>query len=44
MPGSGPRGAAITGSPIGLWPERQLKQFRTKRRRIRAHFGAADKS
>lgn len=37
-----PAARAITGSLIGLWSERQLKQFRTKRRRIRAHFGAAD--
>src|SRR6516225_2888863 len=39
-----PAARAITGSLICLWSERQLKQFRTKRRRIRAHFGAADKS
>ncbi|MEO5374474.1 MAG: hypothetical protein H7840_09360, partial [Alphaproteobacteria bacterium] len=26
----------------GLWSERQQKHFRTKRRRIRAHFGSRE--
>jgi hypothetical protein len=33
---------AITGCLVGFLSEHQLKQFRTKRRRIRAHFGSAD--
>jgi hypothetical protein len=37
-----PAARAIVGNLIALWSERQLKLFRTKRRRIRAHFGAAD--
>jgi hypothetical protein len=32
----------IAGSLAGFLSEHQLKQFRTKRRRIRAHFGSAD--
>src|SRR5262249_41759176 len=37
-----PAGRAIAGNLIARRSERQLKLFRTKRRRIRAHFGAAD--
>ena len=33
---------AITGCLAGFLTEHQLKQFRTKRRRIRAHFGSLD--
>jgi hypothetical protein len=32
----------IIGCLVGFLSERQLKQFRTKRRRIRAYFGSAD--
>jgi hypothetical protein len=43
--GDEPRSAiearAITGCFAGLLSERQLEQFRTKRRRIRAHFGSS---
>jgi len=48
----GPRGSyvheratdaqVIVGRLAGFLSEHQLKQFRTKRRRIRAHFGSAD--
>ena len=37
-----PEAQAITGRLAGFLSEHQLKQFRTKRRRIRAHFGAVD--
>jgi hypothetical protein len=33
---------AITGCLSGFFSAHQLKQFRTKRRRIRAHFGSSD--
>ena len=33
---------AIVGCLAGFLSEHQLKQFRTKRRRIRAHFGSRD--
>ena len=33
---------SINGSVFDFLSARQLKQFRTKRRRIRAHFGSAD--
>jgi hypothetical protein len=33
---------AIAGCLAGFLSEKQLKKFRTKRRRIRAHFGALD--
>jgi hypothetical protein len=33
---------AITGCLAGFLSDHQSKQFRTKRRRIRAHFGSAD--
>jgi hypothetical protein len=37
-----PEAQAITGYVFGLLSTHQQKQFRTKRRRIRAHFGSAD--
>jgi hypothetical protein len=37
-----PDAQAITGCFAGFLSEHQLKQFRTKRRRIRAHFGSID--
>jgi hypothetical protein len=39
---SAPEAQAITGCLVGFLSEHQLKQFRTKRRRIRAHFGSPD--
>jgi hypothetical protein len=33
---------SIIGSLVGFLSEHQLKQFRTKRRRIRAYFGSSD--
>lgn len=39
---SGPELQSIRESLIGFLSEHQRKQFRTKRRRIRAHFGSAD--
>ena len=39
---SDPEAQAITECLVGFLSEHQLKQFRTKRRRIRAHFGASD--
>jgi hypothetical protein len=39
---SGPDAQSIIGCLVGFLSEHQLKQFRTKRRRIRAHFGSAD--
>jgi hypothetical protein len=39
---SDPESQAITGCLANFLSEHQLKQFRTKRRRIRAHFGSAD--
>ena len=39
---SGPEAQAITKCLYGLLSAHQLKQFRTKRRRIRAHFGSPD--
>jgi hypothetical protein len=39
---SNPEAQAITQSLVGFLSEHQLKQFRTKRRRIRAHFGTLD--
>jgi hypothetical protein len=37
-----PEAQAITGYVSGLLSTHQQKQFRTKRRRIRAHFGSAE--
>ncbi len=37
-----PVAQAIFGCLVGFLSEHQLKQFRTKRRRIRAHFGSLD--
>jgi hypothetical protein len=37
-----PEAQAITGYVSGLLSTHQQKQFRTKRRRIRAHFGSSD--
>jgi hypothetical protein len=37
-----PEAQAITGCVSGFLSAQQLKQFRTKRRRIRAHFGSSD--
>jgi hypothetical protein len=37
-----PQAQAITGCLMSLLSARQLKQFRTKRRRIRAYFGSPD--
>ena len=37
-----PEAQAITGCVSGFLSAHQLKQFRTKRRRIRAHFGSSD--
>jgi hypothetical protein len=37
-----PEARAITGCLYGFLSAHQLKQFRTKRRRIRAHFGCPD--
>jgi hypothetical protein len=37
-----PEARAITGCVSGFLSEHQLKGFRTKRRRIRAHFGSSD--
>jgi hypothetical protein len=37
-----PEAQAITGCVSGFLSARQLKQFRTKRRRIRAHFGSSN--
>jgi hypothetical protein len=37
-----PDAQSIIGSLVGFLSEHQLKQFRTKRRRIRAYFGSAD--
>jgi hypothetical protein len=37
-----PEARAITGCVSGFLSVHQLKQFRTKRRRIRAHFGSSD--
>ena len=37
---SDPEAQAITGCLAGFLSAHQLKQFRTKRRRIRAHFGS----
>jgi hypothetical protein len=39
---SNPEAQAITECLYGFLSARQLKQFRTKRRRIRAHFGSPD--
>jgi hypothetical protein len=39
---SHPEAQAIAGCLVSFLCEHQLKQFRTKRRRIRAHFGSAD--
>lgn len=39
---SDPDAQSITGSLVGFLSEHQLKQFRTKRRRIRAYFGSAE--
>jgi hypothetical protein len=39
---SDPEAQAITGCLVSFLSEHQLKQFRTKRRRIRAHFGSPD--
>ena len=39
---SSPEARAITESLYGFLSAHQLKQFRTKRRRIRAHFGSPD--
>ena len=39
---SSPEARAITASLYGFLSAHQLKQFRTKRRRIRAHFGSPD--
>ena len=39
---SNPEAQAITQCVVGFLSEHQLKQFRTKRRRIRAHFGTLD--
>ena len=39
---SDPEAQAITECLVGFLSEHQLKQFRTKRRRIRAHFGTSD--
>ena len=38
----GPAVQSILDCLIGFLSEKQLSQFRTKRRRIRAHFGSAD--
>ena len=38
---SDPNAQSIIGCMVGFLSEHQLKQFRTKRRRIRAHFGSA---
>jgi hypothetical protein len=37
-----PEAQTITGCLVSFLSEHQLKRFRTKRRRIRAHFGSAD--
>jgi hypothetical protein len=37
-----PQAQAIRGCVFGFLSPHQLKQFRTKRRRIRAHFGSSD--
>jgi hypothetical protein len=37
-----PEAQAITGCLVNFLSAHQLKQFRTKRRRIRAHFGSPD--
>ena len=39
---SNPEAQAITQCLVGFLSEHQLKQFRNKRRRIRAHFGTLD--
>jgi hypothetical protein len=39
---SDPEAQAITGCLVSFLSAHQLKQFRTKRRRIRAHFGSPD--
>jgi hypothetical protein len=39
---SDPDAQSIIGCLVGFLSEHQLKQFRTKRRRIRAYFGSAD--
>jgi hypothetical protein len=41
-PQADPESQAITGCVSGFLSAHQLKQFRTKRRRIRAHFGSSD--
>jgi hypothetical protein len=41
-PQADPEAQAITGCVSGFLSAHQLKQFRTKRRRIRAHFGSSD--
>jgi hypothetical protein len=38
---SDPNAQSIIGCLVGFLSEHQLKQFRTKRRRIRAHFGSS---
>jgi hypothetical protein len=42
QPQSNPEARAITECLYGFLSAHQLKQFRTKRRRIRAHFGSPD--
>ena len=42
LPQSDAEARAITGCLFGFLSEHQLKHFRTKRRRIRAHFGSTD--
>jgi hypothetical protein len=42
MPQPDAEARAITGCLFGFLSQHQLKQFRTKRRRIRAYFGSAD--
>jgi hypothetical protein len=42
LPRADPEVRAITGCISGFLSERRLKQFRTRRRRIRAHFGSSD--
>jgi hypothetical protein len=39
---SEPEAQAINECLVGFLSEHRLKQFRTKRRRIRAHFGTSD--
>src|SRR6516162_2996136 len=41
-PQPNPEAQAIIQCVVGFLSEHQLKQFRTKRRRIRAHFGTLD--